>query len=644
MLEKINEILSVKFKSLEDLLNHYRKVLPYRTRGYHQDEIGPIIPEDTSEKANKFLNREFDLAGYTVNMKDKLNWYATPTGDLEWNGGLVRHGHFVVMANEYIRTSDERFAKEIIDQMLDYIENVPVYDPTDKPYLEYKKSTWRPFEAAARMGETWPEALGKIINSKSMTAEAFAKILLSTYEHAKFIRKYHWKTGNHAVGEVASLGITSIFYSEFKEADTWRQYAVDFLMNMWDKLFNKDYYTNEMSGGYHWVAMRSFFAFYEVAKKNALEHIFPNIYTERLINASYAELYQEKPDYSIPVTNDSSSKTNRKKQLERIYNLFKLEEIKYRLTEGKEGEKPEYTSYFFKDSRIGIMRSDWTTKANYLFFDMGRWGDNHMNEDQLNIELSAYGRNILVNCGRWRYTTSPDVEWLDKAKYFKTTAAYNSLIVDGYPQLPGDAEGYMVIEEDYDFAEGIFNAGYGIKMTSPSHKTGEEATAGYKLDDITHTRQVIFIKPMFYIVRDIVNTIKEHEAEVIFHYREGDLLERDGVYITQFDDANLVLKTISDKTIIINVYKGSEEPFRGWHCPYYDQMEPAPELSIKQKGIGKMIFNTLLFPIKGKVKEIPKYEVTSNKHIVEYNNVRYTIEIGEKGICKIDKEKIKNIM
>ena len=639
MLEKLNQILNIKFETTEDLLDHFRKVLPYRTRGYHQDEIGPIIPENTSEKANKFLNRSFDLGGYTMEMQDKLNWYATPTGDLEWNGGFVRQGHFVVMANEYVKTRDERFAAEIIVQMIDYAETMPVFDPTGKPYLEYKQSTWRPFEAAARVGETWPETLGKIICAESMTGDLFAKILWSIYEHACFIRIHHWKTGNHAVGEVAALGITSVFYSEFKEATNWRNYAVDFLMNMWNKQFHKDFYTNEMSGGYHWVAMRSFFAFYEVAKKNDFEELFPKLYVDRLIQASYAELYQDKPDYSIPITNDSSSNSNRKAQLERIYKLFGIEEIKYRLTEGNEGNKPEFTSYFFPESRVGFMRNSWNLDANYLFFDMGRWGDNHMNEDQLNIELSAYGRNFLINCGRWRYTTSPDVDWLDEARYFKTTASYNSLIIDGQSQLPGDAQGFMHINEDYDYAKGTFDAGYGNKNynnnSGTSFEKGEEVTSASKLSGITHTREVIFVKPSFWIVRDSVDTIDEHEAEVIFHFREGDLQSIDNAIFTKFDDSNLIVKSTSDNDLKFKTFKGSKSPFRGWHCPYYDQIIEAPELSIKQKGSGTLVFNTLLYPVRGIVDEVPSFKATEEGYIVSYKGSITEVKIDIEGKCLI---------
>ncbi|MDC7220885.1 MAG: alginate lyase family protein [Spirochaetales bacterium] len=621
MLNRLKEILTKDFKNLDDILAFYREVLPQRTEGYHQDEIGPIIPENSSAMARKFASRIFDLGGYTMEMKDKLDWYATPTGDLEWNGGFVRHGHFVVMANEYQKTKEEKYPREIIAQMTDYIKNVPVYNPEGKPYLEYKKSTWRPFEAAARAGETWPEALGKILHSPSVTPEEWGTILLSLHEHGVFLRKHHWKRGNHAVGEVAALGILTLFFQEFPESEEWRSYAVDFLMNMWEKQFHEDYYTNEMSGGYHWVAMRSFFAFYEVGKKNGFESLFPPLYVERLVQASLAEMYQEKPDYSVPVTNDSSSKSNRREQLIRVNKMFKRPDIAYRLSGGREGTPPEQSSRFFEDARVGFMRSDWSEKANYLFFDMGRWGDNHMNEDQLNIELSAYGRNILNNCGRWRYTTSPDVDWLEEARYFKTTAAYNSLLIDGYCQQAGDAEGFMKTTDSYDYAKGVFRGGYGTK--------------DYLIADAIHTRKIIFVKPDFFILIDEVNSKELHEAELVFHYRTGELAQSRGAFLTQFDQGNLVLKSLSEGELITETFRGSRDPFRGWHCPYYDQREPAPELSIKQKGRGKIVFNTLLFPVEGTIKEIPDYSVKDSHHKISYENRTWEITVDTKGEINI---------
>jgi hypothetical protein len=637
-LEQINAIVSKPFDSLEDCLAFYRRELPKRTAGYHQDEVGPVMHHDRPGEADKFVAKIFTLGEHTLDMSAGLDWHATPTGDLEWNGGLVRHGYFMLLAAEYERTGDEKYARTIIEHLTHYIDHMPRFDPAGKPYLEYKKSTWRPFEAAGRAAETWPEALGKIIKAPAMTPEIWAKILLSIHEHGDFLAIHHWRTGNHACLEVAALGLLGLFYREFREAEAWRRYAVEFLMNMWPEQFHRDGYTKEMSGGYHWVAMRSFFTFYEVAAKNGFESIFPPLYQERLLLTSRAELLQSKPDYSVPITNDSNTKTNRREQLERINRLLAIPEIAHRLSGGREGREPGPASYFFPYARVGCMRSDWSDDARYLCFDMGRWGDNHMNEDQLNVEVSAYGRKFLVNCGRWRYTTSPDAPWMPWAKYFKRTAAYNSVRVDGYDQVAADADGFLKVYPDYDFAEGIFEAGYGEEATAADEKLLKEKGVGHgkvtRVGGVTHKRQIFFAKPDFWVLRDTVSGAGEHEAEQIWHFYDGELrpLPGGGFLATDFDDANLIIGSFGGGKVEAQVFMGSEDPIRGWHCPYYDQLRPAPELSYRQWGTGQIVFHTLIFPVRGKVTDQPKLEVTKEGYRIEFQGKLWEIiapELGE---------------
>lgn len=640
LLERINAIVETPFASIEACLAHYRTVLPKRVGSYHQEEVGPIYHHNEPGEADRFVAKEFHLGEGTFDLSGGLNWYATATGDLEWNGGLVRQGYFMLLAEEYVKTGKEIYAETIIEHMLHYIENVPPFEPEGKPYLEYKKSTWRPFEAAGRAAETWPEALAKIINSPAMTAEAWAKILISVHQHAVFLRKEHWKTGNHATLEVAAVGIIACFYQEFKERDAWLAYAVEFLDGMWTDLFAEDGYSREMSGSYHWVAMRSFFTFYEVACNNGYESLFPANFRDRLILNSYAELYQDKPDLSTPITNDSSSTINRRAQLERIYKLFGLPEVGFFLNGGKGSPTPEVTSYFYPHSRVGIMRSDWTPSANYLFFDMGPWGDNHMNQDQLTIEVSAKGRHFLINGGKWRYTTSdPDADWMPLAKYFKATASYNCVLVNGYGQIFGDADGKMIVGKKSDYAEGVFDTGFGEEVPGRDEKLfrerGLSTLMENRLPGVSHRRQVFFFKPLGWVVRDTIEGPGIKNAEQLWHYFEGavkPLNEEATAWTTDFDANNLVVVTKGTGPSSANVYEGQKEPFiAGWHCPYYDQLRATPELRFKQEGTDKIVFHTLLLPIDGVATTAPVFDYADNHYMVEAEGVRVRIHAPATG-------------
>lgn len=528
--------------------------------------------------------------------------------------------------------------------MLHYIENIPPFEPAGKPYLDYKKSTWRPFEAAGRAAENWPEALAKIINSPAMTAEAWAKILLSVHEHAVFLRKEHWKTGNHATLEVAAVGIIACFYQEFREREAWLTYTIEFLDAMWTELFAADGYSREMSGSYHWVAMRSFFTFYEVACNNGYEALFPDRFRERLILNSYAELYQDKPDMSTPISNDSSSTINRRPQLERIHQLLHIPEVGYFLRGGQDGSAPETTSYFYPQSRVGIMRSDWTPMANYLYFDMGPWGDNHMNQDQLSIEVSAKERHFLINGGKWRYTTSdPDAAWMPLAKYFKATASYNCVLVNGYGQIFGDAEGTMVSTPHYDYADGLFKAGFGEEVPGRDEKLfrerGLSTLMENRLPGASHRRQVFFIKPVGWILRDTIEGPGVKQAEQLWHFFEGavkPLDEQATAWTTNFDKNNLLVVTQGEGPSSARVYEGQKEPFiAGWHCPYYDQLRATPELRFKQTGNDSIVFHTLLLPIDDVATQSPVFDFSDDVYTVSGEGVDVRIHAPAVGAWSI---------
>jgi len=630
LLREINERVTRPFRDLTACLEHFRSVMPERIGDYHQEEVGPIYPHDLPGEADRFVRREFHLGETTVDMSDGLDWFAAPGGDLEWNGGFVRHGYFVLLARAYRETGNEVYAETIVEHMLDYIARVPVFNPSGKPYLDYKKSTWRPFEVAARAAETWPEALAVIMNSPAMTPQAWGRILLSIHEHALFLRNEHWTTGNHATLEVAALGIIACFFMEFQQREAWLRYAVDVLEEMWPQLFAEDGYSREMSGSYHWVAMRSYFSFYEVACRNGMESLFSERYRQRLILNSYAELFQDKPDKSTPVSNDSSSTINRRRQLERMHALLGIPEIGHFLKEGKGEPVPEVTSCFYPYSRVGIMRSDWSPAANYLYFDMGPWGDNHMNQDQLSIEVSAQGRHFLVNGGKWRYTTSdPGAEWMPLAKYFKTTASYNCVLVNGYGQMFGDAEGKMVVKDTHDYADGRFTAGFGEEVPGTDENLlrtrGLATLMENRLPDVAHRRQVFFIKPWGWVLRDTIEGPGLTHAEQLWHFLEGpvkSLNTERTAWSTDFDDHNLLLLSTGHTT----VYEGQREPFfAGWHCPYYDQLRPAPELRFRQEDGKRIVFHTLLLPVTGRVSSIPDFRIMKNGYKIEWENKRFHI-------------------
>ncbi|MDY5931096.1 MAG: heparinase II/III family protein, partial [Candidatus Ornithospirochaeta sp.] len=289
------------------------------------------------------------------------------------------------------------------------------------------------------------------------------------------------------------------------------------------------------------------------------------------------------------------------KYLKKMRSLLPEGYSDYVLSGGKEGRKPARESYMLSDAMLGIMRNGWDRDSVYLDFDMGPWGSNHMNEDQLSVELYAYGKHLLSNCGRWRYTTSPGITWLDKAQYFKTTAAYSSVLCDGLVQNQKGAHGMMESNDAFDYARGLFDGGYG----TIEYKEGDTAENGLTstrksvIDDAWHKREVVFLKePALFIVKDTLHSPGMHSLDQIWHFPSDSKLIEGEDLVYEDEGVFLRMKQLMPYSSR-SIFLGSEKPFRGWTCPEYNCLEKAYEAEFSFRGENTVKAVTILYPGKG---------------------------------------------
>ena len=625
LLNKLKKISNLQFDSLEECLDYYREMLPKRCPDNIQEEIGPVFQKKSSDLAKKYLHRNFCFNSGSLNMSSNLDWCAAPDGDYEWTCTLARHHHLTVLADAFKKTGEENYAKEAIDQMTHWIEHVRRPEHVQSmQYLDIKRGNWRVLEVAFRIGETWPIALKKLLKSKYMYPETWGKILLSLYDQADYLSLYRRKNGNHSIMEASDLAIFSILFNEFKGTELWLQECIKFLISSRSREFFNDGYSKEMSGGYRWTMVKGYFALYQVARHNKLLDIFPRDFEQWLIKICKAELMHIKPDFSVPVTNESNSGTKRKYQLNKILKVFLDQHIEYFLSNGKSGNIPNFTSHYYRDARIGIMRSDWSKNALYMSVDFGRIGNAHRIGDQLSVDVNAYGRSFLSNCGRWRYTTSPDSSWMQRAEYFKNSASCNTVIPEGFTQNLADAKGLMEMTPTWDYVDTIFDAGY---------------VKGTQTLKIIHRRQIFFVRPHFWIIRDTLSGKGKHKIEQIWHFLPGNLSVNQSRLsaTTKYNDANIIVKAVPDNKTEINLYKGSTSPMRGWHCSEYAKKVPATEVVFIKNDALPIVFDTLIFPVNGRIETIPEFKKTSHGYRVNYQKREWTIW------TKDNKWELKNI-
>ena len=133
--------------------------------------------------------------------------------------------------------------------------------------------------------------------------------------------------------------------------------------------------------------------------------------------------------------------------------------------------------------------------------------------------------------------------------------------------------------------------------------SGITTTKELVVSDVVHRRTVFFVKPYFWIIRDDMESARGANYEQIWHYRDGSLREREGgAWTTEFSDANLWLVPAAGTDggeVEATSFRGVEEPMRGWHCPYYDMKEPAPELRFRRSARGDATFQPSPTPTRG---------------------------------------------
>ena len=205
---------------------------------------------------------------------------------------------WITLGLAYLATGEEKYAKEFVYQMTDWVKQcpVPVNDSGNKGVL------WRTIEEGIRMGQTWPAAYYLFLNSPSFTDDAMVTMVKSEVEHARHLMEFT-TTGNWLTMETNGLMHVGVLFPEFKEAEAWRKTAADRLYAELDKQVYPDGAQIELSTGYHQVSLANFAGAWDVAHVNGIA--MPADYIAKLQKMFDYDLDVSMPDGYAPGLNDA---------------------------------------------------------------------------------------------------------------------------------------------------------------------------------------------------------------------------------------------------------------------------------------------------------------------------------------------------
>jgi len=501
----------------------------------------------------------------TIRFEEKIDWTANPTeGEARthlWNESLNRHFHFRTLARAYWQTGRDEYAKEIADQIEDWVESNP--QPLLSSGNRARCYAWQTLTTGIRLADTWPEALYRCMGSPAFSDDVICTILKSVCQQARHLVRWPSK-GNWLTAESNGLFTAGMLFPELKEAKEWRAIAIARLYKQLDDEVYPDGMEYELAAGYNNWVVSEFAHIFELTALNNLRDELPDDYQQKMEKMYNYQLFASMPDGRIPGLNDSGNASVRK-SLQTGYELFPHRaDFLYVASSRTLGRVPDHTSHAFPWSGHYVMRSGWDPGATFLLFDAGPFGFGHQHEDKLHFVLYSHGRQLILDPGNFSYDRS---RW---RRYVLGTQGHNTITVDGRGQnrrwkretyfwprpwqgdAPPDNDAVWTSTKDYDFAAGVYQDGYG--------RGGEL--------DIEHRRCILWVKPAYFIVVDTLKPTDdgEHTYEALFHLDAADA-SIDGLAVRSPNDgeANVKIVALPDPaTSLITVKGEKDEPVQGW--------------------------------------------------------------------------------
>ena len=494
------------------------------------------------------------------NAAGKLDWNYSPGDDFQWTLFLNRHFHLNDLKNAYFETGNKAYTDRINNDLRDWITSCTYPGKGHDHSPTHKSWQWSLLEAGSRAG-VWPQ----IFYSLYDVLEPDVKILLlsSVPDHMDCIRYSHSKGGNHLAIELRGLAAMAGAFPEFKESDAILDYSAKVMTESLFEQVYPDGVQKELTVHYHGVAYRCFYSFAETYKQinRPLSPEFNKLIDMMLDYMAYVQ----RPNGCGPLNNDSDY-VNIRKDVRLANETYNRGDWTYIITNGREGTKPEKLSVFYPWAGQAIMRNGWDENAQWSFFDIGPWGSGHRHSDKLHISITAFGRDLLVDSGRFTYvgySGGPDYPWRE---YFISAISHNIIMIDGKGQKPKKnvsdepLTNAFVTNPQFDFARGQYTEGYdGIK------------------DNITHTRAVLYLRDRFWVVVDKVDCEKPHKIETLWRYHPdcSVVQEKQSVVSADAGKANLRITPVSSFDWNLELVKGQEEPFiQGWYSVEYNKKTP----------------------------------------------------------------------
>lgn len=431
------------------------------------DELGRMIPQ-----ADAIRSHTFDLLGSgPVSLGARIDWHRDFKSGYRWNPAthytgirfgekpgvdvkipweLSRGHHLPLLAQAYLLTGTSEYAKEAVDQILDWIATNPP---------EFGVNWTCPMDAAIR-AVNWLWTAAFLSQAPEADEAFFEELLASLLAHGNYLRgnlevMSDGIRTNHYIADLVGLLYLGLCLPELHTAREWAAFARAELASEMERQVLPDGVSYESSIAYHRLVAEMFVSASLLARQNG--GAFNEAFQERLARMIAFTAAYTKPNGLAPQIGDAD---DGRLHVLTGYGFVDPRDHRHLLAAGAvlfaradwyalSGDRwtealwlggahthrrpasclAGTVSVAFKDAGIYILRAP----DDLVVFTAGRVGSdglgNHKHNDLLAIEAHLAGEDVLVDPGSYVYTPDPAAR-----DAFRSTHAHNTVMVDGVEQ------------------------------------------------------------------------------------------------------------------------------------------------------------------------------------------------------------------
>jgi hypothetical protein len=544
-------------------------------------------------------------------------------GDSKVTWELNRHQWLVTLAQAYQLTGNLTFAEAVFTHLDDWARQ--------NPYgigINWASS----LEVGLRL-MAWTWVLILLRRSPALTPERFARLQALVTAHASHVERYlshYYSPNTHLTGEALALVYAGVVFADSPVAARWRDTGRRILVREIVRQVDDEGVYFEQATCYQRYTVEIYLHFLMLASRNHLP--VPAAVAERVQHMLDYLLAVSRPDRQIPAIGDADGgwllplARRAPADARGVFALgaavFEQPELAWAAGEpmpelvwmlGMEGLR-RFTRLGFRAPAVGasrvfraggyaVMRSGWQSDAHQLIMDVGPLGcpnsGAHGHADLLSIQCTAFGEEYLVDPGTYCYT--PDPAWRN---YFRSTAAHNTLVIDGQNQAdPTGPFGWRVRPA----------ARLQAWESTATHDYADAEHDGYaRLSrPVTHRRRVLFLKPIGWMVIDDLSGSGQHEIELRFHFspRPVEIAPDLWTRAQGRRGQGLWLRAMAPVPLVAEKREGHLQPIDGWSSPGYGLRRPSPVVIYRAAATLPLQITTVILPAEHLTAAPPAFEV-----------------------------------